>query len=149
MGDAYIPYLMAKDYSGIKDNTIDPYGFVISPDRLYSQGRKIGSIEPRAKAKKSAPDFRTFETDQPLPWACRASVKWKDLGHSYYPRNVRNVECEQSNCWYGHYACSPNQLAIEVLFHNSSSLLSLVGMPPEIDCEWREVIITASCSCGR
>jgi protein trunk len=49
------------------------------------------------------------------PWQCEAKIKWLDLGHDYYPRYLRTVECTSHSCFYGHYTCKPRSFTVKIL----------------------------------
>ncbi|OWF41143.1 Protein trunk [Mizuhopecten yessoensis] len=91
-----------------------------------------------------------FSEDEELPWSCGMEYTWTDLGQNHHPRHVREANCVNSSCWYGHYSCVPLTFNIKVLYPNDHD--SVDGKLPAAlrqDYVFRDVGVTVGCQCVR
>ncbi|XP_046749125.1 protein trunk [Diprion similis] len=97
------------------------------------------------------------------PWQCNAKVEWIDLGNDYFPRFLRILECEKTNCWYGFYTCKPKSFTVKMLRRYTgvcipSPSLNVASTPTNIDDSsssdeprelwvWEERAVNFCCEC--
>lgn len=120
--------------------------------------------------KNLSPNLLDFEQNEtknsmkkrsPIPakqWHCEARITWTDLGPNYFPRYLRNVECLQKSCWFGHYKCKPRSFTVKLLRrrnHMCTNVLpgtkvGIVELPQELRLlwVWEERAVTFCCDCS-
>ena len=97
-----------------------------------------------AKPKRDMVDMDVHSaTNEQLPWFCPSTVEWKDIGPSYFPRQVQEVKCRGQKCWYSHLDCKPVIQKIKVL--KESIRGKLRGMGKRWNFE--DIPITMACQC--
>ena len=91
-----------------------------------------------------------FSPDVQLPWSCESLTVWRDLGADHHPRHIREEQCVNSTCWYGHYRCLPVKYPTKVLVRNMIGV-SDGKLPVELRADWRFQTheITVGCVCSR
>lgn len=97
------------------------------------------------------PELSHIHDDAVLPWACQCNYFWRDLGERFFPRFVRDAECGQQNCWFGHFDCIPQLYEIYVLKQIERSNIPLLDFSPRFreDFVYTAVNVTVNCNCGR
>lgn len=90
------------------------------------------------------------------PWECEAKIKWLDLGHDYYPRYLRTVECTRHSCFYGHFTCKPRSFTVKILRRRKGECvqtrnrIGISGLPGELKelWVWEERAVNFCCDCA-
>ncbi|XP_012255849.2 protein trunk [Athalia rosae] len=119
--------------------------------------------EEEVELVQNARDTRETKRAKSTPWQCDANVEWIDLGHDYFPRFLRMIECEKSNCWYGFYTCKPRSFTVKLLRRRRgicipspavdeilrSSKMGVDGLPNELKelWIWEERAVNFCCEC--
>lgn len=65
-------------------------------------------LSPRMKRSNAAPLTNEH-------WTCQDRFVWTDLGQDYFPRYLRDLECDNRYCWYGRYRCKPKAFPLRFL----------------------------------
>jgi hypothetical protein len=114
----------------------------------------------RANNRRRTEDF--YSGYQPLPpqnkrpWECEAKIKWLDLGHDYYPRYLRTVECTRHSCFYGHFTCKPRSFTVKILRRRKGECvqtrnkIGTIGLPGDLKelWVWEERAVNFCCDCA-
>lgn len=77
---------------------------------------------------------------------CEFISEWIDLGEDYIPRYIETGYCTNSNCWRGHYQCSPVKYKFKVLKHQNRQCVD-ASLPSEFREEWKSVTISVTTTC--
>lgn len=109
-----------------------------------------GSSKPKRGRGQSKP--------VPKLWECEGKIRWIDLGHEYFPRFLRTVECVKKNCWYGYYHCVPRSFTVKVLRRRTGECvpaeqlknIGVNGLPGELRelWMWEERAVNFCCDCA-
>ncbi|XP_070178144.1 protein trunk-like [Littorina saxatilis] len=85
-----------------------------------------------------------------LPWTCQQRFSWRYLGEHIYPSRLSEVACEGSQCWHGHYNCTPILYTLSVLeFCLNGCFDQRVPSPLRSRWRWLDLNVTVGCQCVR
>ncbi|XP_055617006.1 protein trunk-like [Toxorhynchites rutilus septentrionalis] len=117
---------------------------------LNDMGKESGSSRPIRGRGQNKPIAK--------PWECEGKIRWIDLGHEYFPRYLRTVECVKKSCWYGHYHCVPRSFTVKVLRRRTGECvpaeqlknIGVDGLPGELRelWVWEERAVNFCCDCA-
>ena len=105
--------------------------------------KPASSLVRSGRAARSRDEFKNAT----LPWYCGSKVVWHDLGPLTFPRFMRDVECVQSTCWFGHFRCVGKALSVKVIQRDGEPTTNPIGLQEN----WRvkDVTVTLYCECSR
>lgn len=131
-----------------------------------SEINKLSSdIEVHADAevkKRSAEQYNSFtdldnqnitlqqRSGSNLPWLCRSTTNWRDLGRYHYPRFLKEILCLSDDCMRGAYSCRPQMYPVKVLSARGPGELVNIGLPLELRSAWTlaDRNVSVGCMCG-
>ncbi|XP_050085196.1 protein trunk [Anopheles aquasalis] len=125
-----------------------------SHDGASSSVRSTRSFGGKGRTRKAGPGGGS-----PRPWECEAKIRWIDLGHEYFPRFLRTVECTRQKCWYGHYTCQPRSFTVKILRRRTGECAQSDRLRHRIGVEdlpgelrelwvWEERAVNFCCDCA-